>query len=433
MDNIIDEKKNLNKKIIMYSIIFTLIIFMLIGNLNLITMLCRDTSNLRKIDILKKGFSMSIIDVGILYVALGIFVNIILKDKKSILKNYIKVKVKNNSILNKDIKFLNTVLFIALSINLCIKFILYFVFKNTLVSSFNIRFDSLLLSLFYSVLVISILYLLVIINYVSIKDFISGTFAYCMIFSVLSIVLGVSSLFISKSISWIQDILILVYNVYNLVITPFYAFYNVYNESLSTNVSVILILGIIILGLVCIFKNSLNSLNKDNIKRFYINSVFRKIFYMAIAVASSYIIFLVGFLALISFNFLTYDAGILSIDLLQVVFAIVIHLNKQVLKINSKVKKKNSESDLEKRVIFKSLNLENELEDCKKIKDFSFNKLDKCLLNKDDLGDNLNIGAILDNEDNDLENEIIINKETEKSKDDENLIDFLNKNNTIKN
>ena len=63
MDNIIDGKKNLNNKTILYSGILTIIIFILIGNLNLIVMLCGDTLNLSKIDILKRGFSISIFDL----------------------------------------------------------------------------------------------------------------------------------------------------------------------------------------------------------------------------------------------------------------------------------------------------------------------------------------------------------------------------------
>lgn len=461
MDNIMDEKQNLNKKIIIYSSILTAIIFILIGNLNLITMLCSDTLSFSKFDVLRKGFSMSVLDVGILYIVFGIFVYTVLKDKKHILKNYVKAKAKNNSLLNKNIKFLNTIILISVSINLFIKFILYFVFKKALISSFNIGFDSLLLSLFYSVLVTCILYLLVIISYISIKDFISGTFVYCMIFAVLSVVLGVGSLFISKSISFIQNVLSLVYTVYNPIIMPFYAFYNVYNESLLTNVSVILTLGIVVLALICIFRSSLSSLNKDNIKTFYINSAFRKIFFASIAIALSYIVFLIGFLLLISFNFLTYDVGILIINLIQAIFAIILYLkfnkfyiNKQTLRKQDNNKLKNHENlldnhiglerediltdvhtrlnsnrsydnNLGKTMVFKSINLQSELEDCEKLKDFSFSDVDEYLLNQDDLNINNNL-------DNGLKNEIIINKEIERNREEENLIDFLNSDNTIK-
>lgn len=463
MDNIIDEKKNLNSKIILYSSILTVIIFMLIGNLNLITMLCNDNLNLSKIDILKKGFSMSIFDVAILYIILCIFVHTVLKDKELILKNYVKAKVKSNSILNKEIKFLNRVIFISTSINLFIKFILYFVFRKTLVSMFNIGFNNLLLSLFYIVLVTCILYLLVTISYVSIKDFVSGTFAYCVIFGILSVILGAGSLFISEKIMFVQNILNLVYAVYNPIIMPFYAFYNVYNESLLTNISTILALGLIILALVYIFKNSCSSLNKDNIKKLYINATIKKIFFLSLAVSLSYIIFLIGFILLISFSSFTYDIGILIINLVQAVFAIMLYikldkfyLNRQISKkkdIKEKGKIKSNESlledninlkeedvlkniynklnqnksvyndNLEKTIVFKSLSLENELSERQKIRDFSFNELDECLLNEED---------VKEYRINDLKNDIKV-KEIDKDKDKENLIDFLKSDNIIRN
>lgn len=457
MDNIIDEKKNLNNKIILYSSILTVIIFMIIGNLNLITMLCSNTLNLGKIDILKRGFSMSVFDVSILYIVLCILVYTVLKDKQQILKNYIKAKVKVNSILNKEIKFLNTIILISISINLCIKFILYFVFRKTLVS-FGIGFNDLLLSLFYIILVTCILYLLVIINYVSIKDFISGTFVYCVILGILSVILGAGSLFISDKILFVQNILNLVYAVYNPIIMPFYAFYNVYNESLLTNLGVILTLSVMTLLLLYIFKNFCSRLNKDNIKKFYISSTFRKIFLMSGAVAVSYIIFLIGFVLLVSFNIFSYDIGILIINLVQIAFSIILYvklngfyLNRQTSKKKEDIKIKGNESllrntniekedvlknvynrlnenksiykdNIENTKIFKSLNLENELLDRQRIKDFSFNELDECLLNDDN--------DVIEYKFNDLKNDI---KAKEIDKDEENLIDFLNSDSIIKN
>ena len=118
MDNIIDGKKNLNNKTILYSGILTIIIFILIGNLNLIVMLCGDTLNLSKIDILKRGFSMSIFDISILYSTLCILVHTVLKDKQQVLKNYVKARMKSNSVLDKELKFLSIIISISILINL---------------------------------------------------------------------------------------------------------------------------------------------------------------------------------------------------------------------------------------------------------------------------------------------------------------------------
>lgn len=450
MDNIIDGKKNLNNKTILYSGILAIIIFILIGNLNLIVMLCGDTLNLSKIDILKRGFSISIFDISILYITLCILVHTVLKDKQQVLKNYVKARMKSNSILDKELKFLSTIISISILINLFIKFILYFIFRKTLVSMFNIGFNNVLLFSFYVILVTCILYLLVVINYVSIKDFVNGTFVYCVILGTVSVVLGAGSLFISEKILWIQNILNMIYAVYNPIIMPFYAFYDVYNRSLSANIGIIFSMCVVTLLLKYVFKNFCDMLNKDNIKKFYINSILKKMFFICGAIAMSYIVFLIGFTLLISFNVLTYDVGMLIINLIQVVFAGIIYmklntlyLNKQNLKNKKLVKdNKNLKKDdilknvhnklneniykesLQKTQIFKSLNLENELLDCEMIKNFSFNEMEEYPLNEDD--------SVKEYK-NDLNGIKVKEINNEIDKDDKSLIEFLNSDNVIKN
>ena len=303
---------------------------------------------------------------------------------------------------------------------------------------------------FYVILVTCILYLLVVINYVSIKDFVNGTFVYCVILGTVSVVLGAGSLFISEKILWIQNILNMIYAVYNPIIMPFYAFYDVYNRSLSANIGIIFSMCVVTLLLKYVFKNFCDMLNKDNIKKFYINSILKKMFFICGAIAMSYIVFLIGFTLLISFNVLTYDVGMLIINLIQVVFAGIIYmklntlyLNKQNLKNKKLVKdNKNLKKDdilknvhnklneniykesLQKTQIFKLLNLENELLDCEMIKNFSFNEMEEYPLNEDD--------SVKEYK-NDLNGIKVKEINNEIDKDDKNLIEFLNSDNIIKN
>lgn len=472
MDNIIGEKKNLDKKIIIYSGIVTIIMFVIMGNLSLITTLFNGASNLTRDYVLKKGFSLSVLDIAFLYIILGYFTYTVLKKKKFILREYIKAERKSESILIKKLKFISKVLFIAVISNLIIKVLLYFIFKGTLASSFNILGTNLFLSLIYMTLVISILYLLVLISYVSISDFLIGTLVYCLIFAVLNLVLSTGSLFISKKISFIQNILKVIYNMYNPIIVPFYDFSYVYAFNILTNVGTILTLGIIALYMSYILKNFIKNLNKKSIKKHYINNSFRKLFYLSIAITLGYFIFLVGFLLLISFSVVDYDNGLLIINLVQVAFSMLVYfkLDKAYLNKHSKNKEDNRENNkdrntrkeeilleakptnnrvsnnhtlnrtklnkdriiknkeiLDRTLIFKPIGLKSELEDCEKIKDFSFNELDEYLINEE------NVDYILKNRDEPLKNEIPSNKEIEIDVDKEKLIDFLKDDNIIKN
>lgn len=420
MDNIIDEKKNLSKKII-YSSILSVIIFIIIGNLSLINLIYKDVSFLSRFDILKKGFSMSILDVGFLYITFQVLIYTVLKNKKRILKNYVKAKNKKNTILINKIKFSNQILLISLSINLLIKFILYCVLRKKLITNFNIGFDSLFTSLVYTALISLILYLMTYLSFICIKDFISGTLAYCMIFANLSVVLGIGSIFISDKISFVRNILDLVYSVYNAIIEPFYAFYTVYSKQLFSNIVNMLVLAVVVLLIVYSFKKGLENLNKDNIKKYYINKWFRKIFYASTCVCLSYVIFLIGFLSLISFNFINYDMGLLLINLLQGILCIAlyikldkVYLNKESLKkekVKAEIKEKNKLNIIKKnkkvpnnllqnlenmkqentdefyKNIISELNLENELKECEIIKNYAFsesNELDKQEFNEED-------------------------------------------------
>ncbi len=470
MDNIIDEKKNLNKKVIIYSSVATIIMFALMGNLSLITTLFNGTSGFTRDYVLKKGFSLSILDVTAIYIVLGYFTYDILRMKKIILKNYVKAEIKNESILIEKLKFISKVIFVAITSNLIIKILLYFIFKETLISSFNIRGINLLLSLIYMTLVTVILSLLVLISYFSIRDFFSGTLAYCVIFAMLNLILSTGTLFISQKISFVGNTLSLVYNIYNPIIVPFYDFSYIYTFSTVTNIGVVLALCTIAFLMFYIVKNYIKSLNKKNIKEFYISSSFRKMFYLAIAAMLGYFVFLAGFLLLISFPLVDYDNGLLIINLGQCIVSILIYfkLDKHYLSKNLQKKKDNkafntnkvhskeeilieikqnsskrvgsnynlnkntSSKDqiiknkeiLEKTLIFKSVGLGNELEDCEKIKDFSFDKLDECLINEDEVD--------LDNTDKGLKNEILYNKEIEINANNEKLIDFLKEDISIK-
>lgn len=450
MDNIINEKKNLSKKII-YLTILSIVIFGLIGNLNLITMLCGDISLFSREDILKKAFSMSALDVGILYMSFGAMVYTVLNNKKYILKNYVKAKTKNNTILINKIKFLNQVIFESLLINLLIKFILYCFFKNTLLLNFNIGFDSLVISLLYITLVSIILYLMIYLNFVCIRDFISGTLVYCMIFANLSIVLGIGSVFVSDKILFIQNILNSVYNVYTTIVSPFYAFHTVYSKQFLANIINILLLSGIVLLMVYNLKKCLGCLSKENIKKYYINKWFRKIFYISVSVFLSYIVFLIGYLVLISFNFFSYDIGLLFINLIQVVLCVLLYikldklyLNKDSLKkeqLKNKIKEKNklnirsktkqissnlsqnlekvkkeSKDDFYKNII-DEVDLENELNECEMIKNYAFSELyDEQDSEKDFKG---------------IENELLSNSRLDKK--DKEIVDLLNDEGVVKN
>ena len=147
MDNIISEKKNLDKKVIVYSGIVAVIMFVIMGNLSLITTLFNGASKLSRDYVLKKGFSLSVLDVAFLYITIGYFTYTVLKKRKFILRDYIKNERKNESILVEELKFISKVIFIAVASNLIIKVLLYFIFKGTLVSSFNILASNLFLSL----------------------------------------------------------------------------------------------------------------------------------------------------------------------------------------------------------------------------------------------------------------------------------------------
>lgn len=461
MDNIISEKKNLDRKIKVYSSITAIIMFVIMGNLGLITTLFSGASGLSRDYVLKKGFSLSMLDIAFLYITLGYFTYTVLKRKKFILRDYIKVERKSESILIEELKFINKVVFISVISNLIIKVLLYFIFKGTLVSSFNILASNLFLSLIYMTLVSSIVYLLVLISYVSIKDFFSGAFAYCLIFAVLNLVLSTGSLFVSKKVSFVQNILSVVYNIYNPIIVPFYDFSYIYTFNILKNIVVTLSLGSIVLAMIYILKNSIENLNKKNIKEFYISDNFRKLFYLSIAIIIGYFVFAVGFLLLISFSLVDYDNGLLIINLVQVVFTMFVYfkLDKVYLNKHSKNKKeidktkdtrkeeilledrqrnkkivdnhilnkakenkeriiKNKEI-LERTLIFKPTGLKSELEDCERIKDFSFNELDEYLINQD------KADYLLENKSKTIKNEVLNNKEIEVDIDKEKLIDFL--------
>ncbi|MDO4534841.1 MAG: hypothetical protein Q4B63_03395 [Clostridium perfringens] len=459
MDNIISENKNSNKKIIIYSGVATIIMFVIMGNLSLITTLFNGEVGFGKDYVLKKGFSLSILDVAFLYIALGYFTYMILKKKKFILRNYVKAEVKSESILIKELKFISKVICISTTLNLIIKTLLYFIFKKTLISSFNIGGINLLLSLIYMTLVVSIVYLLVLISYVAIRDFFCGTLAYCLIFAMLNLVLSTGTLFISEKIAFIGNLLSLIYSLYNPIMVPFYDFSYLYTFNILTNIGTILVLGIIVSFMYYNLKNLIKSLDKKSIKEFYISNSFRKAFYLSIAVMLGYFVFLIGFLLLISFSLVDYDNGLLIINLAQVTISIFIYfkLNKYYLnKKNNKVFDSNktpskgeilpevkqsgknldgnhtlnevkSNKDiiiknkeiLDRTLVFKPIGLGNEIKDCEKIKDFSFDELDECLINEEKLD------YVLDNKDKSLKNEILSNKDIEVTVDNEKLVDFL--------
>lgn len=328
MSNIINKNEFIKNKVILMilSPILTFFMFFIMGNWSIVTINTSNVKGLSKVTILENCFSMSVLDILFLYLIIALVVGIMFRDKEFVLKGIVDKEVKRRNILITKIALCLAPLLISIVVNLVVKLITYLVIKNSVIDVIGITIGSFFLFAFYTLsltlLILSIVFML----NIAVKQAWIATLIPLFIYNGVILIFGIAPFFISNKFAGIAKTIEPISNyLLNSLQLVFLNSALPVNE-LGRQYIVILILFAIALLVFYICYIMLDLLNKNNIKKIYVFSPIRHIYYLTLAaIIGVYTVCGLGYIYLISETTYDYNQGLFYINLMSFATVVVLY------------------------------------------------------------------------------------------------------------
>lgn len=327
MSNIINKDEFINNKIglAVLSPILTFFMFFIMGNWSMVTINTSGAESLSKVTVLENCFSMSVLDIVFLYLIITFIVGIFFRDKDTVLQGIVNKEIDRNVVFFTKISLCLAPLLIAIVINLVVKLITYFVIKGSILNVVGITIGAFFMfTLYILVLTILILSVIFMLN-IAVKEAWIATLIPPFIYNGIILIFGMGPFFISTKFEAVSKFIEPISNSILDSLQLIFLNSALPTQDLGRQYLVLAILFVISLLIFYIGYVMLDLLNKKNIKKPYVFSPVRHIFYLTLAaIIGFYTVCGLGYIYLISETTYEYNEGLLYINLIS--FAVIIVL-----------------------------------------------------------------------------------------------------------
>lgn len=309
------------------TIISSLIMFFLVGNYSMIKIAINDFSQVSGNRILNGCFSLSYTKIFLLFIICAILVGYLFKNKQEEFNKITSKKInKKDYFIIKIISIIIPIL-ISIAVNILLKTIGYFIFKDIFYGQFGITFSYILTMLIYLVLLTLVFSMTIFLFNIMVKDPWMAGIIPGFIFNSFILMFSIDLFFISEKISYIKAILspieIFVLNLLNLV----YLNIRLENQVLWIQVMTFVFMLLLLLFIVGVSYILLGRITKKKLKKPYFFRVIRYLFYYSISfIIGIYSVSAIGYVIILNNPNINYDNGLLIVNIMSVIAVILLYI-----------------------------------------------------------------------------------------------------------
>lgn len=279
--DLILKRKN---KLIIASIIYVVILFLIGGNISIISKVNKDVADLTKESIINDCFSINYFKYVFLFIMYALTSLLFFDKKQKELEAVLEERYTAKQMLFSKVTELMIPITVGLTVNMLIKMILYFVKFNILNNEMNISFLLIITSFMFNIFVFLIYVFIIYIAHLAIKDlFVAAIFPIFMVEGIFAI-FGAGTLLLSNKLGIIKKILYPISDIVMLAITKmFYKDIRFENQSVVLQfLTISFLVSMLVLFGVWAYE-SIKRIDNDKIKKMYRFKFFQVTFYILIS------------------------------------------------------------------------------------------------------------------------------------------------------
>lgn len=315
------------KELLIITIIISLIMFFLIGNYSMIKIAINNFNQISGNTVLNSCFSLSYTKIFLLFIICAILVGYLFKNKQEEFNKITSKKInKKHYFIIKIISIIIPIL-ISIAVNILLKTISYFIFKDIFYGKFDITFSYILIMLIYLVLLTLVFSMTTFLFNIMVKDSWMAGIIPGFIFNSFILMFSIDLFFISEKIDFIKTIFspieIFVLNLLNLV----YLNIRLENQVLWIQVMTFVFMLLLFLFIVGISYILLGRITKKKLKKPYFFRVIRYLFYYSISfIIGVYSVSVIGYVIILNNHNINYDNGLLIVNITSVIAVILLYI-----------------------------------------------------------------------------------------------------------